>query len=554
MLEGCTAYPADFGQRYVREGHWQAKTLGDLLQDSARSFGSRPAVVDGARHLSYAELDQLSNRLALHLLDRGFQPRDVVLIQLPNVWEFVPIFFALLKIGVLPVMCLPPHRHTELCFFARLTGAAGYFLAPEFRGFNYLAMARELQPEVPSLKYLVALGDGSEPGVSYLDPWLREPIETRFPPDYLTRYRPDPFDVALFLLSGGTTGIPKLIPRTHTDYRHNGQWCAQAVNWDSNAVLLVVIPAAHNFPLIAPGLVGAVTVGARVAMCPSTDPEQIFQVIQQQKATTLAVSPALLITVLNSPHRSKYDLSSLRLVLAGGQKMLAELADRTWAAWPQATPVQVFGMAEGLVNMTHPDDPPEVIRETQGRPVSPVDEIKIVDDEGREVPPGEVGELVTRGPYTIRGYYKAEEHNRTAFTSDGFYRTGDMVRLHPSGNLVVEGRKKDMINRGGEKISAEEVENLILSHDGVLNAAVVAMPDPVMGEKSCAFVIPRPGRTMTLEELTKFLLGKKIAKFKLPERLEVVESFPLTGVGKISKKDLRQIIADKLKEEGKLPA
>ena len=305
-----------------------------------------------------------------------------------------------------------------------------------------------------------------------------------------------------------------------------------------------------QLPVSSPGLLGAVSVGASVAMYPSTEPERVFEVIQREKGTCLAVSPALLIQLLDSPHRAKYDLSSLRQVEAGGQKMLPELADRTRAAWPHATPVQVFGMAEGLVNMTRLDDPVDVIRDTQGRPTSPGDEIRIVDDEGgdggREVAPGEVGELLTRGPYTIRGYYKAEDHNRAAFTSDGFYRTGDMVRLHPSGNLVVEGRKKDMINRGGEKISAEEIENLILSHDAVHMVAVVAMPDPVMGEKSCVFVIPKAGRTLTLPELTAFLLQKRIAKFKLPERLELVQSFPLTAVGKVSKKDLRTQIAKKL--------
>jgi 2,3-dihydroxybenzoate-AMP ligase len=356
----------------------------------------------------------------------------------------------------------------------------------------------------------------------------------------------------LFLLSGGTTGVPKLIPRTHADYLHNARQCAEVLEWDRSTVFLVVIPAAHNFPLSSPGLLGAVSVGARVAMCPSTEPERVFEVIEREKGTCLAVSPALLIALLNSPLRANYDLTSLRQIEAGGQKMLPELADRTWAAWPHATPVQVFGMAEGLVNMTRLDDPAGVIRETQGRPVSPGDEIRIVDDQGREVAQGEVGELLTRGPYTIRGYYKAEEHNRTAFTPDGFYRTGDMVRLHPSGNLVVEGRKKDMINRGGEKISAEEIENLILSHDAVHMVAVVAMPDPVMGERTCAYVIPKPGRTLALPELCAFLLDKRIAKFKLPERLELVQSFPLTGVGKVSKKDLRAQIAEKLKAEGRL--
>jgi 2,3-dihydroxybenzoate-AMP ligase len=201
-------------------------------------------------------------------------------------------------------------------------------------------------------------------------------------------------------------------------------------------------------------------------------------------------------------------------------------------------------MAEGLLCATRRGDPDEVVVETQGRPVSPDDEIRVVDETDKNVAPGELGELICRGPYTIRGYYRAAEHNRSAFTADGFYRTGDMVRLHPSGNLMVEGRRKDLINRGGEKISAEEIENLLLSHPAVLNVAVVAMPDPVLGERACAYVIPRPGTSPTLGELTRFLFeDKRIARFKLPERLELRDRLPTTAVGKISKKDLREEIA-----------
>jgi 2,3-dihydroxybenzoate---[aryl-carrier protein] ligase len=554
MLEGCTPWPAEFSKRYIRDGLWEAKSLADALREAATAFPDRIFLTDQADKFSYRDVDLLSDRLALRLVDRGLLPRDIVLLQLPNTWEFFVVFFALHKIGVIPVMCLPSHRQAELTYFAELTRARGYFFAPRYRGFDYLAMAREVQAAVPSMQYLLATGDGTETGVSYLRSWMEEPLNR----GSLADYHPeppdprDPFDVAFFLLSGGTTGIPKLIPRTHADYIYHSRQGARVLGWSESTVFLVVLPAAHNFPLGAPGMVGALSVGGSVAMCPSTDPDSVFQAIQAAKATILAVSPALLIMLLNSPRRDDYDLSSLRFIYAGGQKMQPELADRTWSTWKFAIPTQVFGMAEGLINVTHPEDSREVIRETQGRPISPADEIKIVDDGGQEVPPGAVGELITRGPYTIRGYYRAEEHNRAAFTPDGFYRTGDMVRLHPSGNLVVEGRKKDLINRGGEKISAEEIENLILCHENVHMAAVVAMPDPVMGERGCAFVIPRPGCTLTIEQLTSFLMAKKIAKFKLPERLEMVDSFPLTSVGKISKKDLREQIAAKLKTEGKL--
>ena len=209
-----------------------------------------------------------------------------------------------------------------------------------------------------------------------------------------------------------------------------------------------------------------------------------------------------------------------------------------------------FGTYYRLLCATHRGDPEEVVVETQGRPVSPDDEIRVVDDNDKDVAPGEIGELICRGPYTIRGYYRAAEHNRAAFTEDGFYRTGNLVRLHPSGNLIVEGRRKDLINRGGEKISAEEIENLLLGHPAVLNAAVVAMPDPVLGERACAYVIPRPGAPPTLAELTRFLSeDKHIARFKLPERLELRERLPMTAVGKISKKDLREEIAATLEKE-----
>ncbi|MBI2818083.1 MAG: AMP-binding protein [Acidobacteria bacterium] len=554
MLEGCTPFPEEFKREYICRGYWKDQTLGELLQQTAWAFPERAAVTDQSRTLTYSEWNLLSDRLALHLLDHGFKSGDIVLLQVPNIWEFNVLLFALLKIGVLPVMCLFQHRHTELSYFAMLTEARGYFFAPQFRKFDYLTMGKELQAEIPTLEYLVAVGDGSATGVSYMGPWLEMPLEDRYPSDYLAKFRPDPFDVAFFLVSGGTTGIPKLIPRTHAEYIYDAQENVKVLGWDSNTVPLIVLPAAHNAPLGQPGLVGTVAVGGRTVMCSSTDPESFFESVERHKATYVTLSPAMLINLLNSPARRKYDLRSLRYMYMAGQKMLAETVEQTWAEWPSLILGQAFGMAEGLSNKTRPDDPKEVIRDTQGRPVSPADEIRIVDNDDKDVPPGEVGELITRGPYTVRGYYKAEEHNRVAFTTDGFYRTGDMVRMHPTGNLVVEGRRKDMINRGGEKISAEEVENLILGHEGVYMTAVVAMPDPVMGERTCAFIVPKPGHDLTLEALNEFLMEKRIAKFKLPERLEVVPSFPLTGVGKIAKKDLRDQIANKLRAEGKLGA
>jgi len=549
MLEHCAPWPEQFAKEYLRLGYWKIESLVDLLEARARAIPERVFVTDVRGELSYGDIDNLAARVALHLLRLGLKRRDIVLLQFPNVREFIIAFFALQKIGVIPVMCLPHHRARELSYFAELTGASAYLFPQRFRNFNYLPMAREIQATNPNLRHLLALGEGSEPGVCYLDPWIAADPQLSNAAHELAQQRPDPFEVAFMLLSGGTTGVPKLIPRTHVDYLCNATECAKVLNWGANTAFMVALPAAHNFPLGAPGMLAALVAGGRVAISASTEAETIFEAIDQQKPTFLGVTPALLITLLNSPQRQKYRLDSLRYIYAGGQKMLPELVQRTRNAWPFARPGQAFGMAEGLTNLSRPDDPWTDILETQGRPVSTADEIRIIGDGEEDLPAGAVGELITRGPYTIRGYYRSGEYNRQTFTADGFYRTGDMVRLHPSGNLVVEGRKKDLINRGGEKISAEEIENLILGHEKIHMAAVVAMPDAVMGERSCAFVTLRSGESLSLAELTSFLQGKQIAKFKLPERLEIMDSLPLSGMGKVSKKDLREIISAKLKTE-----
>jgi 2,3-dihydroxybenzoate-AMP ligase len=552
MLEYCTPWPDHFVQDYLRRGYWKAESIADILETRARDLADRTFASDAAGRLSYGDVDRSAARLALRLLDLGLCPRDIVLLQLPNIREFIIVFFALQKIGVIPVMCLPQHRSRELSYFAQLTGAKAHFFPQRFRNFEYGALAREVQAAAPTLRYMLSTGDGTESGIAYLDPWIEDASLESAMPRVLAPHRPDPFEVAFMLLSGGTTGIPKLIPRTHVDYLCNAKECARVLGWGADTVFVIALPAAHNFPLGAPGMLAALVAGGSVALCASTDADTVFQAIEKQKGVFLGVSPALLIALLNSSARHKYDLTSLRYVYAGGQKMLPELVERTRATWNSVVPGHAFGMAEGLTNLTRPDDPWEVLRDTQGRPVSAADEVRIVDDNGDEVAPGAVGELIARGPYTIRGYYKSAEYNRSAFTADGFYRTGDMVRLHSSGNLVVEGRRKDLINRGGEKISAEEIENLMLGHADIHMAAVVAMPDVVMGERSCAFVILKPGASLTLDRLCKFLQEKQIAKFKLPERLEVVDSLPLTGMGKVSKKELREIIAAKLNAEERI--
>lgn len=288
-----------------------------------------------------------------------------------------------------------------------------------------------------------------------------------------------------------------------------------------------------------------------MVLAPSPAPDVILPLIEREGVTMMPAVPTIVINLMSYPDLKKYNISSLKFLTVGGSKLSPELA-REIGPRLGVDLQQGFGMSEGPVFFTGLQESDEIKFYTQGRPVSPGDEFKIVDpDFGRKVRPGEIGELWFRGPYTIRGYYKAPEHNAKAFTEDGYYKSGDLVRLHPSGNIIVEGRIKDTINRGGEKISAEEMESHILAFPKIINCGYVSMPDPVFGEKGCVFAVPVAGQTFELRELNEFLLKeRKVAKFKVPERLEIVTELPLTNVGKVNKGRLREVIRQKLEEEG----
>lgn len=544
-MDGFVRWPAEIARQYRTSGYWAGITIGDMFDRSVRAYADRPAVVSQDRRLTYSELGALVHRLASHLVRLGIKTYDRVILQLPNSPEFVVAYFACQKVGAIPLTCLPAFRQSEVEYFANFIGAVAYFIPSEFRGFDYVRMAQEIRAKAPGLKHVFVSGAGGGAGMRSIGELLQSPAEDAWQRS-LEACRPDPSFPAVFLLSGGTTGIPKVIPRTHDDFLCASQFSAAGTGLVPDSVILLTLPITHVLPLACPGLQGAIMLGAKVVLAASPDPAIAFPLIEQERVSYTPLVPTALINWINSPARPKHDLSSLRAMPTGGMKMTAELARQARAAFGSAV-MQEYGSSEGFICSSRPGDPLEWVYETQGRPIAPADEFRIVDDDGREVPPGEAGELLGRGPYTIRGYYNAPDYNRAAFTADGFYRTGDIVRLHPSGNLVIEGRKKDMINRGGEHISAEEVEGYILNHPKVQNAAVVAMPDPVLGERACAYVILQSGETLRLDELNRFLLEeKRIARFKCPERLEVVEQFPLTAVGKVSKQALRAEIAKKL--------
>lgn len=544
MLDGVTPFPAEFAARYRELGYWEDRPLFDGFTAALAAYADRVAVVDEAGPVTYSQLSERSERLARALLDRGLKPLDRIIVQLPNTAVFAYLYFALLRIGAAPVLALPGHRRREITQFAGISAAKALAVPAAARGFDFAAMAADVMTDRPDLRLCLIQGQDFEPNdprfVLLEDLLSREPRSSR---EALEQISIDPSDPALFLLSGGTTGIPKLIPRTHNDYLYNSKIAAAACEIGVGDVLLDVLPIEHNLPLGCPGLQGFLLSGGTVVLGTSTRPRDVFELIQRHRVTHIHLVPALLIRWIDDPGINNYDLSSLRVIQSGGQRLQPEVRLRAERALPGCFIQENFGMAEGLIMFVRSSDPPQVRRETCGRPASPADEVYLVDEDGHVVPDGEPGELIVRGPYTLRGYFRSPEHNARAFTPDGFYRSGDLLKKLPSGNYVVEGRVKDLINRGGEKISAEEVENLILAHPAVLNVACVPYPDPVLGERMCACVVLRPGFSLSLAELVTFLAGFEIARFKLPERLEVFGTLPLSGFGKVSKKDLAARLA-----------
>lgn len=546
MLEGCTPWPEEFARRYRAEGYWQGITLGQMLERSMRRNPDRLAVVDGEKAATYRELVERSDRLAVQFARLGLKSRERVIFQLSNSIELIYAFLALLRVGAIPVMALPAHRRTELCHFARHARAVAHLVPASTDRFDHAALAEEVRGDVPSIRTIVTAGAACS-GQVPLDALLGADVDD----EALARMRHEAFDdaddVALMMLSGGTTAIPKIIPRTHNDYVCNCTQSGAAAGFDERTVFLAMLPMSHGYTLASPGLLAVLSHGGTVVIAPDPRPETAFPLIERHRVTVVAGGVPVAVSWLASAWPERSDLSSLEVYMNGGSRLLPELR-RQIEQRLGCTYVESFGAGEGLLNQTRLDDPEEIRFHSSGRPVSPADEIKVLDPHGNEVPDGVVGELAARGPYTVRGYYDAPEATAAAFTPDGFYRMGDAVR-RVGGHLYLEGRLKDLINRGGEKVSAEEIENHVIAHPSVQNVCIVAMPDERYGERACAFVVLRPGCTLDFPMLQRFLIDRGIAKFKLPERLELVDAFPLSPAGKVLRRRLRDMISARLESE-----
>ncbi len=548
MISGANPFPPELVELYTARRWWSGIPLGQMLDRTCDLYPDKEALVAKDVRLTYRELREWTDRAAVVFLELGIRRQDRVLLQLPNWAEFVYAYYGLLKIGAVPVFCIPRFSRRELDHYREMTEAKIWLAPRRFEKIDYLPLIESFQERPGFLEHLLLVAPPEEPlpfGTLSFTARLRQ-VDLACRKD-LTLFSPDPNATCHLMPTGGTTDLPKLVPRTHNDFYCNVEYRAKAWQRCARDVTLIATPLTHNMA-IEVSLNPSFLTGGKVVLIASTGSREILEAIERERVTTTILVVAQLHRLVEDPDLKRYDLSSLEVIAGAGSSVPADLVQKVYDRI-RCKFYNVYGSSEGPCTQTSLEDPPEIVLHSVGRPICPYDEFKVIDSLGRTVPVGQEGELVARGPCIFQGYYKSEVENREVFTSDGFYRTGDLVRFDPKGRLTITGRKKDVIIRGGENISAREVEELVAGHPHVDLVAVVGMPDPILGERVCAFVKPKADRVVTFEEVIAFLKAGKTSVLYLPERIEIVSEIPLTPVGKIDKKKLREDIRVKIEAE-----
>ncbi len=542
-MKGVVAYPEQLAERYRALQLWKGQSIPDWFEELAARFSNRTALVDGERRVSYAELARRARAVARGLSLAGVRALDRVVLQLPNGLELVETLLGSMRAGAIPVLALPAHRRVELEAFCRRAGAVGLVMPERHAGVDLLTTARELRAACAELRSIWLASSGEPPpGFQRLSALGEAGADAGEAAPGVSAS-----EVALLQLSGGSTGVPKLIPRTHDDYLYSVRASAELCALDADSRFLAMLPMTHNFTLSSPGWLGVFHAGGTVLCADGLLPGRLLELLSRERITIAAAVPSLARALVEAAPRLLPDRKLEGLLLqVGGAKLDRKLA-RAVLEVLGCRLQQVFGMAEGLVNYTRLDAPAAVVMETQGRPLSPYDELRVVDPDdpaASPLPSGAVGELQTRGPYTIRGYFDDLAGQTRHFTADGFYRTGDLVRRTADGDLIVEGRIGERILRGGEKIAPDEVEAHLREHPSVRDAAVVGVDDEYLGQRSHAFISVVNGAALpTTAELRAFLRARGLAAFKLPDAVQALAELPRTKIGKTDKQALQKSAA-----------
>ncbi len=534
---------------YVSRRWWTGLTYSDLLDKAADIYPERLAVVDSKARLTYAQLRETADRSAIALLDLGLKPLERVLVQLPNWHEFAYIYFALQKIGAIPVLLIDRYRQYEANHLCKLVQASAWIVHEVWGKTDYRPIISDVQKNNPQTRHVIMVRTGDGCPYHRLEELIAPVSRSEQNLHRLQNLRPDPFQIAHMGPTGGSTGIPKVAPHTHNDLLCNMDYAGAAWELNLHDNILLVTPIGHDLTFTK-GFTSIISKYGCAVMLDSSSPESICAAIRQERVTALPCVPTLVSRLVNFDRLTEYDLSSLQKMYCAGGKSQPELVKAVREKL-DCIFINGYGSTEGMTSMTRSHYDLDSICRTVGRPTCPYDTYRIIDEDWRELPPHTQGELVVKGPGVFTGYYKNPEENETAFTRDGFFRSGDLAVIDDKGDIALCGRLKDIVKRAGENINAAEVETLISGHPDVVLVAVVGMPDNEMGERVCSYIQPRTGAKLDFAAIISHLKGLGASVLQLPERIGFVDAMPLTKVGKLDKRVLRDNITSKLLAEGR---
>ena len=542
-------------ETWTDKGYWGTRTLGDIFDQTVQKHPNNVAIVQGGKQITYGEMGIMVNRLAFGLLELGIGKHDYVIVELPNCFECAYVQYALAKIGAVHVPIVHTYRQAEIDYVVQLFRAKAIIVPDTFGKFSYTDMVHNILPKHPYLRHAIVVGENAPSGMIPFGDLIRERADDRQLSEYLLPKRPAGADILRAQLSAGTTGRPKAALHSHDKTICSLEWDAVRHQWGD--VLLLFFPFGHATGFLV-SLDLQTLLGRKIVLFEGKmNIEEVLKVVEKEGVTAMYL-PVPTMSTLAAQLKERpelvqqYRIDSLQNVVFGGTPAPAELIE-TIRESLNVSVLQVYGMAEGIVTSPDLQDPPEVQAFSVGRVGCPDADLRVVDDDNRVLPIGAVGELIYKGPFIFSGYYRDRQLNKQAFDEGGYVHSGDLVKMDEKGNIWIVGRKKDIIRRGGEGISPAEIEDLLSGHPKIADVSIVAMPDKRMGEKVCAYVVPKAGQTITFDEIITFLKNTNIATFKLPERVEIVDILPRSASkGNVLKGLLREDISNKLKAEGKV--
>lgn len=518
---------------YEDQGYLKKETIHGEIEKTAKKYPDKVALYDAKGSMTYRTLSEYSDGLAAYFMKEGLSNGEIVLLQIPNCNLYVTVLLALLKAGIKPVLMLPTHRQQEILSVAEVVKPKAYIGITEFLGMSYVEMVSQIK----NLGIQSIFTDKEFIGES-LYPCKKLPEYSQEMKDCRLPHNTDYRSIALFLLSGGTTNLPKVIPRIHEAYVYNSKATCKYTGITENTVNLALLSASHDFQLANPGVLGTLYNGGTVVLSETSSFDEAFTLIEEHKVTFTCIVPAIAKIWADVLEWYDGDLSSLRRMMIGAAKLDEDLG-RKLIDHLQIVLHQAYGLGEGITCTTRKEDDLETVLHSQGKPVSAGDVIKIVDSIGRELPQGEAGELLEKGPYTFLGYYGNPDLNQNIFDAEGYLKTGDKAYLDAKGNVVICGRVKEQINKAGENVLPSEVETILRSCPYIREAAVLGMPDEKWGEKVVA-VVTATRKEIDIIEIGTFFRANGIANYKIPDEIYVWESIPYKNIGKADKKLIKE--------------